>query len=225
MSEGHLPVDRRITLKWLAGAIAASGLPLNGAYAAAPAAPGPWPATPPPPLSGPGYGTDPALLEPVVPWAKTLTPAQLETVAALCDTILPPEGEWPAPSAIGIQHFVDEWVSAPYPDQQRDRAGLLGGFAWVEAEARARHGSSYSSLGEAERAAILADAAKTDPKGRAFLDKMKFLTTGAYYTSERGIEELGYIGNVAIEGDYPGPTAEALAHLDGVLKGLGLKRS
>ena len=70
----------------------------------------------------------------------------------------------------------------------------------------------------------LADAAKSGPQGKAFLDRMKFLTTGAYFTSAQGIEELGYIGNVALEGDYPGPTPEALAHLDGVLAKLNLRR-
>jgi hypothetical protein len=175
-------------------------------------------------VTGPGYGTDPKLLEPVVPWPKTLTASQLETVAALTDTILPAEGTYPAPSKIGIHHFVDEWVSAPYPDQKADRIVLLNGFAWVEEQARARHGKAYAKLGGSERATILSDAARADDKGKAFLDKMKFLTTGAYYTSEQGVAELGYIGNVALEGDYPGPTPEALAHLDQVLATLKLSR-
>jgi len=216
------PVDRRVTLKWLAGAMAASSLPINGAYAA-PSTSG-WPAVNVPPVSAHGYGTDPALLEPVVPWPKTLSAAQLETTAALCDTILPADGKWPPPSSVGVHHFVDEWVSAPYPDQQADCVTLLSGFAWVEAEAQKRHGRGYAKLDEAERAAILRSAAKADPRGQAFLDRMKFLTTGAYFTSEQGVEELGYVGNVPLEGDYPGPTPEALAHLDQVLASLNLKR-
>jgi hypothetical protein len=217
-------IDRRVTLKWLAGAMAASSMPLNGAYAAPPSPNAAWPVVTPPPVTAPGYGTDPTMLEPVVPWPKTLSPAQLETAAALSDTILPAEGQWPAPSKVGVHHFIDEWVSAPYLDQQADRAVLLAGFEWIEREARKRHGRSYAKLDEASRAAILSDAAKADPKGRDFLNKMKFLTTGAYYTSEPGVEELGYIGNTPIEGDYPGPTKEALAHLDKVLASLNLKR-
>ena len=216
-------VDRRVTLKWLAGAMAMSGVPVSGGYAAQTASP--WANITPPKVTAPGYGTDPTLLEPVIPWPKTLTASQLETAAALSDTILPPEGKWPAPSKVGVHHFIDEWVSAPYPDQQADRAVLLSGFAWVEAQAKARHARPYAKLDEAARALILADAPKADPKGKAFLDKMKFLVTGAYYTSEEGVEELGYIGNTPIEGDYPGPTPEALAHLDGVLAKLNLKRT
>lgn len=222
MSEARITVDRRVTLKWMFGAMAASGLPLGGAYSAA-AAPVAWPQGAPSPVTAPGYGTDPTMLEPVVPWPRTLDEAQLRTAAALSDTILPAQGKWPAPSAVGIQHFIDEWVSAPYPQQSGDRALLLNGFTWVEAEAVSRFGKPYSALPESARAAILADAAKAGADGARFLDRMKFLTTGAYYTSEKGVEELGYVGNVALDGDYPGPTAEALAHLEQVLARLKLK--
>ena len=221
MSDTPITVDRRVTLKWMFGAMAASGVPVSGAYAAqAPA----WPQTSSAPVSAPGYGTDPTLMEPVIPWPKTLTEAQLNTTAALSDTILPAEGKWPAPSTVGIDQFIDEWVSAPYPEQRGDRALLLNGFAWVEAEASSRHGKNYAALPEPARTAILTDAAKVDANGARFVERMKFLTTGAYYTSEQGIEEIGYVGNVAIDGDYPGPTPEAFAHLDQVLAKLNLKR-
>ncbi|MEO5772812.1 MAG: gluconate 2-dehydrogenase subunit 3 family protein [Sphingomicrobium sp.] len=216
-------IDRRVTLQWMLGAMAVGAAPVQSAYAAVPTSP--WPSVNPDPVKGPGYGTDPKLLEPVVPWPKTLTAVQLATAAALCDTILPAEGKYPAPSAIGIHQFVDEWVSAPYPQQVADRAVILNGFAWLEAEAQSRYGSRYAQLDETKRSLILADAAKADARGKAFLDRMKFLTTGAYFTSEQGIEELGYVGNTPItDGDYPGPTKEALAHLDGVLAALNLKR-
>ena len=220
---GAVEIDRRVTLQWMLAAMAAGTAPVQGAYAA-PSTSGPWPSPAPDPVKGPGYGTDPNLLEPVVPWPKTLSATQLQTAAALCDTILPAEGKYPTPSAIGIHQFVDEWVSAPYPQQAADRAVILNGFAWVEAEAKARYDKSYAALDEAGRALILADAAKSSPQGRTFLDRMKFLTTGAYYTSEQGIEELGYIGNTPMDGDYPGPTPEALSHLDSVLTKFNLKR-
>lgn len=223
MSSDPLNLDRRVTLKWMLAAMTAASAPAQGAYAAhAPASP--WPSNSPTPVTGPGYGTDPNLLEPVVPWPKTLSAAELATAAAVCDTILPAEGQWPAPSAVGIHQFVDEWVSAPYPQHQIDRATILNGFAWIDAQAQARHGAPYATLDEAKRSLILADAARADGRGPEFVDKMKFLTTGAYYTSEKGIEELGYVGNVPItDGDYPGPTPEAMAHLQSVLASLNLK--
>ena len=37
------------------------------------------------------------------------------------------------------------------------------------------------------------------------------------------MRELGYQGNVAIAGDYPGPTEAAMAHLNEQLEKLGLE--
>lgn len=218
-------IDRRVTIKWMLAAMAASAAPVQGAYAA-PAPASPWPSQQPNQITAHGYGTDPNLTEPVVPWPKTLTSDQLATVAALCDTILPPEGRYLAPSKVGVQHFIDEWISAPYPQQAGDRTTLLNGFCWVEQEARKRYDKAYPQLDEAARALILMDAVRSGPAGSAFLARMKFLTTGGYYTSAEGIEELGYIGNVPItDSDYPGPTAEAIAHLKQVLASLNLKLS
>jgi len=44
----------------------------------------------------------------------------------------------------------------------------------------------------------------------------------AFFCTPQGTKDLGYLGNVAIAGDYPGPTDEAMAHLDKVLNDLGL---
>ncbi len=46
--------------------------------------------------------------------------------------------------------------------------------------------------------------------------------TIAYFASPEGTKDLGYIGNIPIAGDYPGPTPEAIAHLDTILDELGL---
>jgi hypothetical protein len=225
LSGERFTVDRRVTLQWLFGAMAAGTLPgcaTDGIVPTAAEGQEDWPDVAGPPVTAKGYGTDPAMLEGAVSWPRTLDADQRATAAALADTILPPEGDHPAPSAIGIEQFIDEWVSAPYSEQAADRTILLNGFAWVEREAMARHGRPYAALDAGARAAVLRDAAASGPKGAGFLQRMKFLTTGAYYTSEPGIQELGYVGNEAMAGDYPGPTPEALAHLDRVLATLNL---
>ena len=54
-----------------------------------------------------------------------------------------------------------------------------------------------------------------------FFERMRNLTLGGYFTSPEGKEDLGYMGNVAIVGDYPGPTQEAQQHLDKVIANFG----
>ncbi len=56
-----------------------------------------------------------------------------------------------------------------------------------------------------------------------FFERFRYLAVGAYYTTEAGMKDVGYVGNVPIAGAYPGPSDEALAHLAGVLKHLGLR--
>jgi hypothetical protein len=48
---------------------------------------------------------------------------------------LPADANSPAASAVGVPAFIDEWVSAPYPDQQQHRGVIRGGLAWLNTEA------------------------------------------------------------------------------------------
>jgi hypothetical protein len=53
-------------------------------------------------------------------------------------------------------------------------------------------------------------------------DGLRRLVMTAYFSSPEGTTDIGYQGNIAIAGDYPGPTPEAMEHLDAVLQELGL---
>lgn len=79
-----------------------------------------------------GYGTDPDLLKRTVTWPRILGPSQLATLAVLCDIVLPAEPPHPSARAIGVHEFLDEWLSAPYPQMQADRAVILGGLAALD---------------------------------------------------------------------------------------------
>lgn len=102
-------IDRRTALTWIgivgAATAAAAGVVVYG-----------------PKIGGKpgakGYGTDPNLVNPAkATWPRILTPDQLQTAAILADFILPASATAPSASALGIPDFIDEWVSAPYPDQ------------------------------------------------------------------------------------------------------------
>lgn len=180
------------------------------------------------PIDAPGYGTDPNLIHPApVPWPTTLTEHQLNTVAALADLLIPQEGVLPSATEAGVVEVLDEWLSAPYPDQQTHRAIVLSGLDWCDRESERRFSESFVHATASNQAAILDDIA--DPAGppelegpRQFFAGLRQLVTGAYYTSPEGVAELEYQGNVAIAGDYPGPSEEAMAHLAEQLERLGL---
>jgi hypothetical protein len=172
-----------------------------------------------------GYGTDPKLNPPVkAAWPRILSQEQLQATAHVTDFILPASGAAPSASALGVPDFIDEWVSAPYPDQVKDRPIILGGLKWLEDEARGRYKQGFNDLTPLHRTAILSTLLPafpaTSPQGH-FIRRMRSLTVGAYYTTPAGFKDIGYIGNVPRAAD-PGPSTEVKAHVERKLKTLGL---
>lgn len=210
-------MDRRAVLAWAGGLAAAMG----GTYYAGLNFAGPK--APPQ-----GYGRDPDMLHPMVPWPRTLTERQRSAVTRLVDFILPREGSAPSASEVGVHELIDEWVSAPYPDQQRDRWLILSGLAWLDAESNARFHHAWAEASDSERRAIFDDIAF---KGRIklglgrpafFFQRLRGLMLGGFYSRPEGMKDIGYMGNTPME-SYPGPTDEALTHLNTALAGLGIK--
>lgn len=156
-----------------------------------------------------GYGTDPKLNPPVkAPWPRIMNQDELQTAAIVADYILPATTTAPSASGLGIPDFIDEWVSAPYPAQVKDRPLILDGLNGVARD--------ILKGDAAKRAAALASL-----PGTAFFKRFRALTIGAYYTTEAGFKDLGYIGNVARASD-PGPSEEVKAALEREFQKLGL---
>jgi len=58
---------------------------------------------------------------------------------------------------------------------------------------------------------------------RFFFARLRGLLMGGFYSLPEGMKDIGYIGNAPMTGDYPGPTQEAVAHLNAALAKLGIK--
>ena len=208
---GRKRLSRRQTLKWMAAATATISMLEVSAHGQGAAAPLPG-------IVQLTIGTDPNLVNPVVPWERTLTEAQLRTVTTLCDLIIPADERSPAASAVGVPDFIDEWVSAPYPDQQRDREMIIEGLAWLDEESNRRFSKPFHQLDARQQTAIaddikhLPDAKPPMEKAAQFFSKMRYLTAGAFYTTPQGMADVQYIGNVPLA-EFPGPPPEVLQKL------------
>ncbi len=138
-------------------------------------------------------------------WPRTLSKAQLPLVAALTDIILPGDDDKPSASDLHIPDFIDEWISAPYALQQKDRPVILAGLNWINKESRKRFKKGFTKLSRSHQLAICNDI--SDPitakpiyeTAVAFFLLFQKLTYGAYFTTEAGKAELG---------DNPLPTFE-----------------
>jgi len=131
-----------------------------------------------------------------------LSAYQLETLELLAERIVP--GSTKANSS----QFIDQLLTVSTPDDQRRFLQALGGFEQL-AMARAR--LSWKQLTEAQQNELLT-AASTEKSGTAtgtggtssgahvtvrdHLEHLKGWIVGAYYSSEIGMRELGWTGNV-----------------------------
>jgi hypothetical protein len=170
-----------------------------------------------------GYGTDPKLAKPdPAPWSRIMTHEQLQAAAIMADFILPATPDAPSASALGVPDFINEWVSAPYPDQLKHRPIILNGLNGLSWEAQHRHGVGFRDATRAQRIAILQGLqTSADPARHGFFKLFRYLVIGAYYTTSPGFKDIGYIGNVARAAD-PGPSEEVKASVERALQKLGL---
>jgi len=220
-------MDRRTSIKWVLAAGAAWRLqaaranPTPGisppADATAVSAPTPAPSV----TQVPGYGTDPDLLATHHPgdlWPLTLTQAQRRLATVLADLIIPADEHSPSAAAVGVVDFIDEWVSAPYPEHQRDRQIVLEGLAWLDQESTQRFTSEFATLDAAQQQAIcddICDILRAAPEYRAgarFFARFRDLTAGGFYSTPAGRADLGYLGNVPLT-HFEGPPPALLSKL------------
>lgn len=233
-------LTRRESLKWLSVLSVSAALPsLSGCdpltsetiiSKSAEGVKGHWPNLTLSTTSTKGYGKDPDLIiPPKSPWPKTLTTEQLNLMAVLADIIVPREGNVPSASELNVPDVVDEWVSAPYERQQSDREIILNGITWINDESKLRFQQPFVEIAQQKQLTIIDDIAyqnatltqEFEQPANAF-SCLRKLILAAFFCTPEGTKDLGYQGNVAISGDYPGPTAEAMIHLNKALLQLGL---
>ncbi len=211
-------MDRREAVKAM---VAATGLPIlaNTLAVQTPQTPGAPSQAAPAVHSGPrGTPTDPDLLHPKAPWPRKLSAHELATLAVLCDTIIPADAKSPAASTVGVPAYINEYVSAPYDGQMRDLVRVRGGLAWLNTESTERFGRPFSRLTRDERTRVCDDIcylpnAKPEFHAAArFFDLVRDLTATGFYTTEAGMRDLQYLGNVALP-RFDGPPPEVLRHL------------
>jgi hypothetical protein len=227
-------LSRRQTLKWLGALSATTAFPLLSACVhkeeLSEVSAVHWPTLSLPSITAPGYGKDPNLImPPQTPWPLTLTGAELTLVALLADIIVPRDGAVPSASEVKVPDVINEWVSSPYSGQQQDRIKVMSLLSWLNTEGQYRAQKSFIELTATQQMAIIDDIAFRKAYSSTAFGKpamafaaLRRLVLAAFFCSSPGSKDLGYQGNVAISGDYPGPSKEARAHLDSLLVQLGL---
>ncbi len=136
---------------------------------------------------------------------------ELETIAVLCDIILPANADFGSATEAGVPDFIKFIVK----DMPAHQLPVRGGIAWLDNYSNAEFGSQFKFLDPEQQKQIcdlIAFPGKTRPEhlaGEKFFTRMRNLTLTGYYTSEMGVKDLGYKGNVP--NNWDGVPADVLA--------------
>ena len=187
-------MDRRTTLKSLLLSSVAGGLVLNGCT------------TPETEVSqeetsneSSGYGrTEPEkIIDQKLLAEQFLTESELETIAILCDIILPATADFGSATEAEVPEFIEFMVK----DLPAHQVPLRGGLMWLDNRANHKFNLVFKALSPEQQIQLVDEIAYPQEQpselspGISFFNLMRNLTLTGYYTTEMGLKELGYAGN------------------------------
>lgn len=187
-------MDRRDSLKSLLVGSLAGGLIINGCK------PGEEPVvTTPVKAEGNKYGRTPKEkeLDAKLNSRQFFSNHEIETIATLCDLILPANDKFGSATDAGVPDFI-EFMSKDIPSHQ---IPLRGGIMWLDHRSNKFFNLEFKACTEEQQKTLLDEIAYPDQakpeveQGVKFFTLMRDLTLTGYYTSKMGIEDLGYKGN------------------------------
>jgi hypothetical protein len=133
---------------------------------------------------------------------KFFTAHEYATVSILVDLIIPRDARSGSASDAGVPQFMDFIMS---DGTEQRRLAMRGGLAWLDREARRRFGvRDFRRLTNDQRKQILDDIAwparakREHSHGVAFFTSFRDLTASGFWSSQIGVKDLGYQGNIMI---------------------------
>jgi gluconate 2-dehydrogenase gamma chain len=126
------------------------------------------------------------------------TEHEMATLAVLADIIIPRDGVSGSATDAKVPEFI-EFIVKDMPDHQ---VPMRGGLRWLDLQATRQFGKAFKDCSDADRIKLVDQIAypgKAKPEmaqGVAFFSLMRNLTATGFYTSEIGVKDVGYMGNV-----------------------------
>ena len=138
---------------------------------------------------------------------KFFSSRDYKTLQSLCQTIIPSDDDAKGAIEAGAPEFIDLITS----ENKEYQVALGGGIMWLDNTCLDRYGKAYLESTPEQQKEILDQIAfrknaKKNPslgQGIEFFSFLRKLTADGYFTSEIGINYLGYIGNTFVK-EFPG---------------------
>lgn len=133
------------------------------------------------------------------------------TLIVLGDLIIPKDEVSGSASDAKVIDFLD-FIVKDIPEHQ---VPLRGGLKWLDVQCLNRYEHSFAGSAENQQLEILEEIAypmKVKPdmqQGAVFFSRLRNLVATGFYTSQIGIKDIGYVGNVP--GKWEGVPKDVLA--------------
>jgi hypothetical protein len=125
------------------------------------------------------------------------TTHELATIAVLSDIIIPKDAVSGSATEAGVPDFIEFIVK----DMPQHQTPMRGGLRWLDMECFERFQKAFKDCDAKQQIEMVDEIAypeKAKPemkRGVAFFNLMRNLTASGFYTSQIGVNDLGYAGN------------------------------
>jgi gluconate 2-dehydrogenase gamma chain len=129
---------------------------------------------------------------------KFFTDAEMATITVLGDIIIPKDEVSGSASDAKVPEFIGFIVK----DMPEHQVPMRGGLRWLDLQCINRYGKAFTDCTQQqqmEMVNMIAYPKKAKPEmkqGVSFFNLMRNLTATGFYTSEIGLKDVGYMGNV-----------------------------
>jgi outer membrane murein-binding lipoprotein Lpp len=130
--------------------------------------------------------------------ATFFTAHEMKVITLLGDIIIPKDAVSGSASEAKVPEFI-EFIVKDMPEHQTP---IRGGLRWLDMQCFRQFNQSFTDITDQQRLTMVdqiayPEKAAPDMKfGVSFFNKMRDLVTTGFYTSEMGVKDLGYMGNV-----------------------------
>jgi len=130
--------------------------------------------------------------------AKFFDAHEMATITILADIIIPKDAKSGSASDAKVPDFI-EFIVKDIPEHQ---IPMRGGLKWLDIQCLNRYQKTFKDASQTQQIEMVEEIAypkKVKPgmqQGAAFFSLMRDLTASGFFTTEMGVKDLGYVGNV-----------------------------
>ncbi len=129
---------------------------------------------------------------------KYFTDAEMATIAVLCNIIIPADDKSGSATDAKVPDFIEFIVK----DQPEYQLPLRGGLKWLDVQSSKLFEKKFTEADKNQQLQLVdmiaypKQAKPNMSQGVSFFNTMRNLTATGFFTSEIGIKDIGYKGNV-----------------------------